>query len=80
MDDRKGGSLQLPAGMDAEALRSLAELPETKRLGERFDAAGAAAALKQGDEEALAALVKSLLATPEGKALAEKLSAPGGPL
>ena len=78
MDNGKGLSPQLPAGMDREALRALADLPETRRLGERFDAAGAAEALSRGDEAALAGLVRSLLATPEGKALAEKLAAQGG--
>lgn len=77
MEDLDGLKQQLPAGVDPEALRSLAELPETKRLGERFDAALAAQALQNGDGNALAALVKTLLATPEGKALSEKLSGAG---
>ena len=64
MDELEGLRSRLPEGIDEGALRSLADSPEAKRLGEAVDGA--------------AAILGTLLATPEGKALAEKLSALGG--
>ena len=77
MDELEGLRSWLPEGIDEGALRSLADSPEAKRLGEAVDGA-AARALQQGDADTLKAILGTLLATPEGKALAEKLSALGG--
>ena len=78
MDELEGLRSRPPEGIDEGALRSLADSPEAKRLGEAVDGAAAARALQQGDADTLKAILGTLLATPEGKALAEKLSALGG--
>jgi len=75
MEDLQQLGARLLQGKNGEALRALADSPEAKRLGAALDGAETAAALRAGDEEALAALLRGVLATAEGKALAEKLSA-----
>lgn len=58
-------------------LRRLAESPESRALGEKFDAAAAQEALRSGDGEKLRALLKGVLSTDEGRRLAEQLSRMG---
>ena len=77
MNDPEGLGSRLPEGIDEAVLRSLADLPEARRLGTVVDGEAAAQALRRGDAEALKALAGALLSTPEGRALAEKLSALG---
>ena len=77
MNDPEGLGSRLPEGIDEAALRSLADSPEARRLGAVVDGEAAAQALRRGDAEALKALAGALLSTPEGRALAERLSALG---
>ena len=77
MNDPEGLGSRLPEGIDEAALRSLADSPEARRLGAVVDGEAAAQALRRGDAEALKALAGALLSTPEGRALAERLSARG---
>ena len=75
MDDLEAPGRQLLAGKNGEALRSLANSGQARRLGQRLDRSAAEAALRAGDGEALRALLEGVLSTPDGRALAEALSA-----
>ena len=75
MEDLEKLGEQLMTGKNADALRSLAASPEAKRLEAALDGTETAAALRSGDSAAISRLLKTVLATPEGRALAEKLSA-----
>ena len=57
-----------------DALRSLADSAEGKALSERLDPAEVERAARSGDAEAIKRLIGSVLSTPEGRSLAEKLS------
>ena len=54
-------------------LGALARSPEGKALASQFDEAELRAAAKQGDTAALQEILRRVLATPEGKTLAEKV-------
>ena len=57
-----------------DALRSLADSAEGKALSEKLDPAEVERAARSGDAEAIKRLIGSVLSTPEGRSLAEKLS------
>ena len=54
-----------------EALRRAADSADARALAARFDGRRAEAALKAGDTAALEALLRQVLATPEGQRLAD---------
>ena len=56
-----------------ESLSALADSPEGKALAARFDEGTLRDAAKRGDTAALQNILRRVLATPEGKALAEKV-------
>ena len=55
------------------ALRAAAESCEGAELAKRLDAAALERAVKSGDTAAMRAALQSVLATAEGRALAEKV-------
>ena len=57
-----------------DALRQAAASKEGKALEKKLDPAAVERAARSGDPEQLKALLQSVLATEEGRALAEKLS------
>lgn len=64
---------KLMEGADAGALRKLADSEAGRRLSARFDGEAAAEAVRQGDEAQMKAILQSVLRTPEGRELAERL-------
>ena len=54
-------------------LGALADSPEGKKLASQFDEAALRDAAKKGDASALQDILRRVLSTPEGKALAEKV-------
>lgn len=75
MEDMEALGRELFAGKNGEALRSLAQNGEVRRLGKRLDRAAAAEALRSGDEEKIKSLLESILSSADGQALAQALSA-----
>ena len=57
-----------------DTLRSLADSAEGKALSKKLDPAEVERAARSGDAEAIKKLIGSVLSTPEGRSLAEKLS------
>ena len=62
---------ELQSGEKGEALRRLSSAPEGRRLEGMIDGAALEKALQSGGAAALKAMLASLMATPEGKRLAE---------
>ena len=60
------------------ALRAAASSDTAKKLMKNLDAAGLEQAAKRGDTEALKRYLAQVLATPEGKALAEQVRKAAG--
>ena len=58
----------------AGELRALAETPEGKKLGAMLDQGKVESAVKSGDTAALQSILRQVLSTNEGKALAKRLS------
>ncbi|MBE6913932.1 MAG: hypothetical protein E7472_03230 [Ruminococcaceae bacterium] len=56
-----------------KGLGEVADSPEGKRLASQLDGAALSDAVKRGDAEALKNMLGRVLATPEGRALAEKV-------
>ena len=54
-------------------LGALADTPEGRALAPQLDEAALRAAAKEGDTAALQDILRRVLSTPEGKALAEKV-------
>jgi hypothetical protein len=54
-------------------LKALADSPEGKALSAMVDERALRSAAKQGDADALGDILRQVLSTPEGKALAEKV-------
>lgn len=77
VEDLEALEQKLLGGKDGAALRALADSDEARRLGQKLNAVQAEKALRSGDGAQLRALLGSLLATGEGRALAEKLKALG---
>ena len=57
-----------------DSIRALADSAEGKALSEKLDPAEVEKAARSGDAEAIKKLIGAVLSTPEGRALAEKLS------
>ena len=57
---------RLKKGGSGAALQKLTESGAGRALAQRFDGAAVERAARQGDADALAALMKSILSTPEG--------------
>lgn len=74
MRDLEKEGKRLLSGEKGSALRAVAASPEAKRLEEKLDPAAVERVVRSGDTKALGALLQQVLATDEGKALAEKLS------
>ena len=64
---------KLLAGKDTAALRKLTESEAAARLAASFDGAAVERAARAGDGAALAALMQSLLGTPEGRRFAREV-------
>lgn len=64
-------------GEKGDALRSLAESSSARALEEKLDAAAVEKAARSGDAAALQGILQQVLATEEGRALAEQLSGMG---
>jgi hypothetical protein len=61
-----------------KALGALADTPEGRALASRLDEKALRSAAKSGDTAALQDILRRVLSTPEGKALAEKVQCAAG--
>lgn len=73
MRDLRDLSRELDSGGKGEAIRRLAESSEGRRLGSLVDAQAAQRALQSGDTAAVRELLGRVLATDEGRRLAENV-------
>lgn len=73
MPDLEALERELKRRGKADALQRLAESDAGKRLSRQIDARAAEAAAKSGNPAALAALLKSILGSEEGRALAQSV-------
>ncbi|MCD8016522.1 MAG: hypothetical protein LUE97_01725 [Oscillospiraceae bacterium] len=64
---------ELLNGKNADAVRSAAQSDELKRLAGQFDERELKRAVTEGDAKAMQSLLSRVLATPDGRALAERL-------
>ena len=64
-------------GKRGDSLRAVADSAEGRALEQKLDPAAVEKAARSGDPAQLQALLKEVLATEEGRALAEKLSGLG---
>lgn len=71
MNDLKRLAQELGSGLKGDALRQLGSSSDGKKLESLVDGAALEKALAAGDSAALQRMLASLLATPEGKRLAE---------
>ncbi len=74
MDDLESLGSALLSGRNGDALRSLSESEEARRLGKEIPREAAEEALRSGDGEKMKALLEKILSTREGRALAEAIS------
>ena len=74
MDDLETAAGRLMKGPEGARLRKLAESQEGQRLNSSAEAAAVAEAARRGDAAALRAAMSRLLATPEGRKLARRLT------
>ena len=72
--DMEAWGRELLAGANGDALRDAAASKEAASLGERLDPRRVEQAARSGDAAQLRAILSEVLATEEGRALAEKLS------
>ncbi len=77
MDDLRAAAARLLSGEKGEALRDLALSREAAALGSSAEAEAVAAAARRGDSAALRGALERFLSTPEGRALAERVSRMG---
>ena len=73
MRDLRDLSRELESGGRGEAIRRLAASPEGKKLGGLVDAQAAQRAMESGDTAAMRELLGRVLATDEGRKLAENV-------
>ena len=73
MQDLEKLGAELLRGPRGDALRSAADSPEARALGRKLDSVAVEKAIRSGDGAQLEAMLRGLLATAEGRALAEKL-------
>lgn len=64
---------QLMAGKNGAALEKLTQSDLGAKLASKFDGAAIEAAARSGDSQALSQILKSVLATPEGKDFAAQV-------
>lgn len=74
MKDLEALGKELVNGPQGSALREAAESDAAKALGQKLDAGRVEAAARSGDAAQLKSILTEVLATEEGRALAEKLS------
>ena len=65
---------ELKSGPNGQRLSALADSDEGRRLSAMLDPNEVERAAKQGDTQALQSILRRVLSTPDGRALAEKLS------
>ncbi len=73
MDELSKLSRQLQSGPMADKMKQAASSPEGQRLLRSLDTAAVEKAAKAGDVDALKAIVKGVLSTGEGQALAKMI-------
>jgi len=73
MDELGKLSRQLQSGPMADKMKQAAASPEGQRLLRSIDSAAVEKAAKQGDMDALRNILKGVLATGEGQALAKMI-------
>ena len=71
--DLEQAARQLMAGKNGAALQQITQSQEGARLAARFDGAKLERAAQAGDTQALAALLKDVLSTPEGRSFAAQV-------
>ena len=74
MQDFEALGKRFMSGAQAEKLKAAAASPEGKKLANMLDAKVVEEAAKKGDTETLGNILRSVLATDEGKRLAAQLS------
>ncbi len=74
MENIEAMGAALLRGEKGDSLRSLADSSEGRALSEKLDPAEVERTIRSGDAEAIKRLIGSVLSTPEGRSLAEKLS------
>ena len=77
MQDLEQMGKALFEGNKGDALRSLAESDTARALESKLDAAAVERAARSGSAAALQSILREVLATEEGRALAEQLSKMG---
>ena len=65
---------ELKSGPNGQKLAALADSDEGRRLSAMLDPSEVERAAKQGNTQALKSILAQVLSTPDGQALAEKLS------
>ena len=73
MPDLEALGKELERRGKADALRRLAESGDGQRLAQQLDASAIESAARSGDSAALAALLRGVLGTEEGKRLAKSV-------
>lgn len=74
MQDFEAISKKYMTGDRAETLKAAAASPEGQRLARMVDSKAVEDAARRGDTEALGGILRSVLATEEGRALAARLT------
>lgn len=74
MRDFEAISRKYMTGDRAQTLKAAAASPEGQRLAKMMDAKAVEDAARRGDAEALGGILRSVLSTEEGRALAAKLT------
>ena len=74
MENIEAFGTELLNSRKGDSIRALADSAEGKALSEKLDPAEVERAARSGDAEAIKKLIGSVLSTPEGRSLAEKLS------
>ncbi len=77
MEDLRAAAARLLSGEKGGAIRDLANTREAAALGSSPEAEAVAAAAQKGDAAALRSSLERFLSTPEGRALAERVSRMG---
>ena len=74
MENIEAFGTELLNSKKGDSIRALADSAEGKALSEKLDPAEVERAARSGDAEAIKKLIGTVLSTPEGRSLAEKLS------
>lgn len=73
MKDIEGMKKELMSSGKAAEIKKFAKSPEAARLSRSVDAGALKKAAASGDSEALGQILKQVLSTPDGQALAKKI-------